>query len=275
MKKSILLALILISSILLTACSQQLPIKETEKPELVAERFARFWEQKDFSNMYDMFIPELQARSDKDTFIGVMNFYEKSNQIVIRLDKVSMDNENTAYAYYTVSSSLFDAKAPAMKMVLVNGTWKIDAFAKYFDVKKEDILYIGKITLTYSAITTAMTEQTQLMQDILDLIQQRSFGDYRRDSDDVCNEYPEKDNFVTKFKIIQTGFSTIMPPEKFREHYTHLNNSINLQTKSAELTYSTSCQGGGAKDAEQSQKYHTEAKAELDKSTEILKQLGF
>ena len=81
--------------------------------------------------MYDMFVPELQKIKSKSMFKKTLQFEERANNIVVRLDKISTEN-NTAYAYYTITSSLFDSKAPAMKLKYIDGDWRVAAFASYF-----------------------------------------------------------------------------------------------------------------------------------------------
>src|SRR3989339_275272 len=137
MRNKILVGIILL--VLLTiGCTQKPTIQGCEKPKTeecvkaTAEKFARVWEQKDYDSMYKMFIPELQNMKNKDNFKKTLQFEEKENDVVVRLDKISKESDTIAYAYYTISSSLFDSKAPAMKMVYTDGDWEIDAFATYF-----------------------------------------------------------------------------------------------------------------------------------------------
>ncbi len=114
---------------LISGCSQK--IGTQEEAEKTAERFARFWEGKDWGSMYDLFIPSLQEMRSKENFVYFMDVWEKESNIVARLDKVSIDSDNLAYAYYTVSSSIYDSKAPAIKMVF-DESWKINAFSIAF-----------------------------------------------------------------------------------------------------------------------------------------------
>ncbi|NQU78723.1 hypothetical protein HQ545_03050, partial [Candidatus Woesearchaeota archaeon] len=92
-----------------------------------AERFARSWERKDFNEMYTFMIPELKDIKNETDFVLTMKYLEGNDSIVIRLDEVLEDTENVSYVYYTVTSSIFEAKAPAMRMEYENGKWKINA----------------------------------------------------------------------------------------------------------------------------------------------------
>jgi len=117
--------------------AQGSPIQESqpktkEEAEKTAERFARYWEQRDFDSMYDFFVTDLQSVRNKRDFVKFFDASETSPDIVIRLDKLSMDSKDIAYAYYTVSSSIYDVKAPAMKLEYIYDSWKINAFGGFF-----------------------------------------------------------------------------------------------------------------------------------------------
>lgn len=119
-KKTILLILIL-GLILINGCNSQ--PKTQEEAEKVAERFARFWEQENYSSMYDLFIPELKELRNKEDFVKFAEIYNKKPE-VMRLDKVSMDSEDISYAYYSVSG--YEIKIPAIKLEYVDQGWKIN-----------------------------------------------------------------------------------------------------------------------------------------------------
>jgi len=112
--------------------NQESQLNTKEEAEKTAERFARYWEQRDFDSMYDLFIPELKDMRSKEDFIKFFEASEKASNLVIRLDKLSMDSENVAYIYYTVSSSIYDSKAPAIKLEYIKGYWKVNAFKTFF-----------------------------------------------------------------------------------------------------------------------------------------------
>lgn len=281
--KKVIFLLIIFSLIVLPGCFKKEIKPKVEDPSLVAERFARFWEQKDWGNMYDMFIPQLQTKSDKNTFISVMNFFEKSNQIVIRLDKVSTDSENVVYAYYTVSSSLFDAKAPAMRMEKIEGVWKIDAFAKYFDVKQQDMVYVTELTKVLIRYNDAIKKESEFVGKIDKVAEQRAFGNYYVDAKDVCKKeeyhYPNT-IFIKDMASTIVELNTIMVPEIFEEHYLHFNNSMNLNYQAMSLYYTCVCDDSIPindiiADCSKASDKTKEAKIELELSSEIMKQLGF
>ncbi len=115
--------------ILVNGCASSNTEEDAQK---TAEKFAREWEQKDFESMYDLFIPNLQQMRNKEDFVKFFLASETSSNVVIRLDKVSKDSENVAYAYYTFSSPLSEYRAPAMKLEYVNGNWKVNAFPNFF-----------------------------------------------------------------------------------------------------------------------------------------------
>lgn len=127
--RKIILTLVVLSLIILSGCAKTQSI---EDPQLVAERFARFYEQKDWNSMYDLFTPELQKKETKQQFYELAEYKNKDIIIVVRLDKVSKDNEEVSYAYYSGSLGALELKMPAAKMVLTDNKWKFDAFASYF-----------------------------------------------------------------------------------------------------------------------------------------------
>jgi len=117
-----------------TETSSQLNTKE--EAQKTAERFARYWEQKDASSMYGLFIPELQEKRNKEDFVKFFGASENLTNPVIRLDQVNLDKENEAYAYYTTYSAIYTSsynfKAPAIKLEYLNGSWKINTFNSFF-----------------------------------------------------------------------------------------------------------------------------------------------
>lgn len=129
MKK--LLIILILGLILISGCNTQTPFQK-ESPEIAAERFARYWEQKDWNSMYDMLIPELQAMKSKEKFFEIMNFLETADIVTIRLDKIS-DDKGKSYAYFTATTGLYESKLPAFEMMNINDKWKFNAFATYFE----------------------------------------------------------------------------------------------------------------------------------------------
>jgi len=126
-----IIPLLFLGLILITGCVNNQP-KEKEEVKKTAERFARDWEQKNFDSMYNLFIPELKEKRTKEDFVNFFKASEKDSNIVIRLDKVSIDSKDVAYAYYTISGSIYEAKAPAMKLEHIENNWRFNAFADFF-----------------------------------------------------------------------------------------------------------------------------------------------
>jgi len=100
--------------------------------KITAEKFARAWESGDYKTMYDMFIPPLQELKSKENFVTTLDYYETGKDVTIRLDLVSLEDKNKAFAYYTASTLLFDGKIPAIEMRYINNEWKINSFLSYF-----------------------------------------------------------------------------------------------------------------------------------------------
>ena len=107
-------------------------IDKQELAEKTALSFARVWEHKQWDVMYTMFTNSLRKQKTKEEFEKVMGFEETESNVVVRLDKVDVENESTSYAYYSISSALFDTKAPSMKLQWEDNDWKVDSFATYF-----------------------------------------------------------------------------------------------------------------------------------------------
>ncbi len=131
LKMNKLIIPLIVCLILISGCTTN-RLSTNEEAEKTAEKFARYWEQGDYSSMYDLFVPELKKERTKEDFVNFFLASEKNTDIVIRLDKVSIDSEKVAYAYFTVSSSIYDARAPAMRLEYIENEWKFNAFATFF-----------------------------------------------------------------------------------------------------------------------------------------------
>jgi len=76
---------------------------------------------------------------------GLMDYLEKDTSITVRLDKISMESDDIVYSYYTVSSSLYETKAPAMRLEYDKGAWRINAFGTYFSMDLVEKKYFDKM----------------------------------------------------------------------------------------------------------------------------------
>lgn len=138
------ICIIAIVLILISGCAKEGEINDSaftaqEELELIAETFARYWEQKNFDAMYDMFLPELKEKRSKNDFIIFFSAKETFDTVVMRLDKISIVSEKEAYAYFTISSSVYDVKAPAMQLLKQNGEWYINGLLPIFEDDCADI----------------------------------------------------------------------------------------------------------------------------------------
>ena len=100
--------------------------------EQVALKFARAWESQDWDSLYDLLIKDLRRLRSKERFLKQMQKKDYEG-IVIRVDKVEIENETGAYAYSTFSGSFINARAPAIKMVWDGYGWYVNAFSSVFD----------------------------------------------------------------------------------------------------------------------------------------------
>lgn len=171
-----------------------------EEIEKVAERFARFWEQKDYTSMYGMFIPELQKIKTKENFKKTLQYEEKENNIVVRLDKISKENETIAYIYYTVTSSLFDSKMPAMKIEYIAGDWKINGFSPYFieDMLQAKYFLMQKSDLSseYQLVKEDKIDEEITKKDIENQLKSKSIVEYKLFGKDT-----EQNMFIERVEI--------------------------------------------------------------------------
>ena len=139
---SLILFLIFVSAGIFLISRSEIYILIVESPTKTAEEFARTIERKDYVRMYELFIPELQeSRSIHDFVLFMSSSDLLKNFQTVRLDKVSLESDDIAYAYFTVSGVLIKTELPALKMEKVREKWKFNAFASAFtDACAEDCL---------------------------------------------------------------------------------------------------------------------------------------
>ncbi|MBI3035339.1 hypothetical protein HYY71_03375 [Candidatus Woesearchaeota archaeon] len=242
MKNQKILLFSLIALLFISACSIQSKVKCAngeevnhikkcqEEIEKVAERFARFWEQKDYALMYNMFIPELQKIKSKEDFIETLEFEEKERNVVVRFDKVSKDNDTTAYVYYTITSSLFNSRAPAMKLEFRDSDWRVDAFATYFNEDIKKVKRNAKVLEFIKKATEFRSKSTEISRDslyTLKLFNIRADSEYCIDfgsqalrTKDIIEEYQKLD--------VPTEFSKVHSLELEAYNFSY---NMNMETK--------------------------------------------
>ena len=130
-KLSILILLLVACTLLGCAPSEEELEREAEK---VAQAFSVIWQQEDYGEVYDYFIPDLQTLRSKQLFV---KFVEESQELYnfnLIYDKTVLQNRTLAYAYYTFSGELiFQPKSPALEIKYVDGGWRLNTLAKYFE----------------------------------------------------------------------------------------------------------------------------------------------
>lgn len=112
-------------------------LDKKELAEKTALRFARYWEKKDWENMYELFINDLKNLKSKERFVKIMNRDYDLPSASMRLDKVELDNESIAFAYYTVETALAGIKTQATQLEWNGGEWRVNAFAIHFNTCDE------------------------------------------------------------------------------------------------------------------------------------------
>lgn len=132
-KPSLILFLILVCVGIFLISRSEIYISVGESPTKTAEEFARAIEQKDYVKMYGLFVPELQESRSLHDFVLFMSSSDLlENFQTVRLDKVSLEGDDVAYAYFTVSAVFVKTELPALTMKKVKGEWRFNAFASAF-----------------------------------------------------------------------------------------------------------------------------------------------
>lgn len=107
--------------------------------EKVAQGFAVALQNHDYGKAYDYFIPSLKEQRSKEDFITYLE--AKGTNFNLIYDKVVVQDNKLAYAYYTLSVEGIAQLSPPIKMEYTVGGWKIDGFASYFFDKCVDDCY--------------------------------------------------------------------------------------------------------------------------------------
>jgi len=184
-----------------------------EQMTIVAEKFARKWEQKDFGAMYDLFTPDLQQQKSRQDFIDVLNFKESKTSVVVRLDRVSKESDTVGYAYYSVSSSIYDSKAPAMNLIEISpGEWRVNGLKKYFLLDNLQLIYPDQASKSMKLATEFLETMVELLSEHEKKNANRKIGIFNFDT---CPKFEEHRNDLVKFKEefnnleVATGFEGI------------------------------------------------------------------
>ena len=132
MIKKLVVSILLISLVLVVSgCIAGQNTKENA--EAVAQDFAIKHHNSNWEELYELFTPELKTMRSKESFV---NYISKkglpAEGVYLIFDKVVMQGDNEAYAYYTLSSGVLDAKMPPMRLVFTSEGWRVDGSASYF-----------------------------------------------------------------------------------------------------------------------------------------------
>ena len=104
-----------------------------ENAEAVAQQFAIELQNSNYEDLYNLFAPEIKAKRNKDDFIRYatkeMSQLQSGHLI---FDKVVMQGDNEAYAYYTLSMGVLQTKMSPMHLVFTSEGWRVDAFDNLF-----------------------------------------------------------------------------------------------------------------------------------------------
>lgn len=132
MIKKLVVSILLISLVLVVSgCIAAQNTKENV--EAVAQKFSVELQNSNWEDLYDLFTPELKAMRNKEDFVKYISIKGsplESNYLIF--DKVVMQGDNEAYAYYTFSTGVLESKIPPMHLVFTTEGWRVDAFISYF-----------------------------------------------------------------------------------------------------------------------------------------------
>lgn len=123
--KSLILILVL-TILFLSGCQSEEKLQK--EAEQTAQGFAIAWQRGEYVTAYDYFIPSLQAKRTASDFALFALSSESINKNNIIYDKIVLQDKTTAYAYYTIGSTKTN-----VEMIRVDGKWKINGFASYFE----------------------------------------------------------------------------------------------------------------------------------------------
>src|SRR3989338_11535072 len=118
MKKQYYIGILLILLLFFTACTSG----DGRTPEQIAQEFANLLNADDYAQLYFLMDPELSTNANAP-FDFVKNalcqreFYTNSASVDWIYERVVMQDKNTAYAYYTLSTTLIEKKSPGIKLV--------------------------------------------------------------------------------------------------------------------------------------------------------------
>ena len=104
--------------------------RSLKEAEQTAQGLAIAWQNEEYGNAYDYLVPNLQLLKPRKDFVKAA---QEENKFSLIYDKVILQGENMAYAYYTLSEeSELQSRIPALEMQNIGGKWRFNAFAGYF-----------------------------------------------------------------------------------------------------------------------------------------------
>ncbi len=129
MIKNRIIFFVIVGIVLVSGCAQN----TKGNAEAVAQGFAIDLQNSNYETLYELFTPELKKQRSKENFVryisGKGSPLENSYFI---FDKVVMQGDNEAYAYYTLSGGILESKMPPIPLVFTSEGWRIDGFVSYF-----------------------------------------------------------------------------------------------------------------------------------------------
>ncbi len=103
-----------------------------DSPEQVAQKLSVSLQQKDFATMYNLFVPELTEMKSKEDFVISAQMFFSENNMNLIYDKTIKQDSGNAYAYYTISSGIYETQVPPLSLKNTLFGWKVNGFSNLF-----------------------------------------------------------------------------------------------------------------------------------------------
>lgn len=130
-RRNIFFCILVFLILLVSGCAGQ---NTKENAEVVAQKYAIELDKSNYDGVYDLFTLDLKSKISKDNFARDMIKKRQTGQyFFLVFDKVVMQGKNEAYAYYTFSAGLLDAKMPPIHMIFTSEGWRIDELPYFMD----------------------------------------------------------------------------------------------------------------------------------------------
>ncbi|MBD3310117.1 hypothetical protein GF351_02770 [Candidatus Woesearchaeota archaeon] len=123
---TVFIGIALLVLVFMSGCKQA---GSEEEAERTAQKLGLSFQNKEYGDAYVLFTQDLKDKKDSAEFVTYLETLEPDSYPIF--DKVVMDTDTTAYAYYKDSES--GENIPPVKMVWAEDRWRIDGFKDFFE----------------------------------------------------------------------------------------------------------------------------------------------